>query len=93
MTKATRTPGEWRALGSSVFAGSNCIGICDTDNASEDRYEANAWLMASAPDLLDALKSVVSILDAVRHTVGLRGNQLTRMEKARAAIAKVEAQS
>lgn len=53
--------------------------------------EANARLIAAAPDLLDALKGVVTILEAVKFTVGLRGNQLTRLEKARAALSKAGA--
>jgi hypothetical protein len=56
--RAGHTPGPWRADGAYVFAGKNCIGIFDTDNASIARMEANARIAGSALDLLDALKAV-----------------------------------
>jgi hypothetical protein len=58
MTKPT--PGPWEAKGAYVFAGKNCIGICDTDNATQKRMEANAKLIAAAPDLLAALELISS---------------------------------
>jgi hypothetical protein len=89
MTKATRTPGEWEAFRSSVFAGKNCIGICDTANASEGRYEANARLMAAAPDLYNALRQIVSVVMEGDET----GAQQIAKNAGRAALAKVEPQS
>jgi len=53
-TKTTFTPGPWRAEGAYVFAGSDCIGIADTDNAPKARMEANARMFAAAPDLYAA---------------------------------------
>lgn len=55
--------------------------------------EANARLIAAAPDLYEALKSLIPILEAVRYTVGLRGNQLERMEAGRAALAKARGET
>lgn len=39
-------------------------------------------------ELVAALKDVLPILEAVKFTVGLRGNQLDRMKRAHAAVAK-----
>jgi hypothetical protein len=52
--------------------------------------EATARLFAGAAELLQTLKGVVRILDAVRYQVGLGRNQLARLDAARTAIAKVE---
>lgn len=59
MSKKAHTPGKWEAKGLYVFAGNNCIGICDTDNDTETRMKANAKLMAAAPDMLEALKAII----------------------------------
>lgn len=45
------TKGPWGARGKYAMAVGNCIAITDTDNASEARMEANARLIAAAPDL------------------------------------------
>lgn len=50
------TLGPWWADEFYVYAGSDCIGMCDTDNGSDARYAANALLMAAAPDLLEMAK-------------------------------------
>lgn len=52
----------WVANGAYVFAGSDCIAICDTDNADEATYEAKARLMAAAPALIAALANAGSLL-------------------------------
>ena len=57
----TPTPGPWTAHGANVFAGKNCIAICNTDNDTLGRMEANARLMATAPDLLVALTAGVDL--------------------------------
>lgn len=56
MNKCTK--GEWTARTDGVFAGKNCIAICDTDNAGPRRYRANARMMAASKDLLVALKAI-----------------------------------
>jgi hypothetical protein len=86
------TPGPWEAKGTDVFAGKNCIGICDTDNDTQKRMEANARLMAAAPDLLAALQSLVASCE--KHLAFRKPtNPVTRdrMAVARAAIAKAGA--
>lgn len=42
-------------------------------------------------ELLGALKDVLPILEAVRYTAGLRGNQVERMERAAKAVKEAEA--
>lgn len=49
--------------------------------------EANARLIAAAPDLLEACKLIVSALDAVRPASAVR-NEWLQINVARAAIAK-----
>lgn len=51
----------WVANGAYVFAGSDCIAICDTDNADEATYEAKARLMAAAPALIAALETIAEM--------------------------------
>lgn len=58
MSKATNAP--WQSDGAYVFAGKDCIAICDTDNASPETYAANAALMAAAPDGLRLAKRIVA---------------------------------
>lgn len=50
----------WEAKGAYVFDGKDCIGICDTDNATTDVYEKRARKMAASPDLQDALEEVMT---------------------------------
>lgn len=58
---------------------------CPTINAGE--VAANARLIAAAPELYEALKELVSTIDAL----GTQGGN--KMERARAAIAKAEGRS
>lgn len=51
-----RTKGPWMARESGVFAGKNCIAVCDTDNATQEVYEANADLMAAAPIMAEFIE-------------------------------------
>lgn len=53
------TQGTYRASGSAVLAGANCIAITDMDNDTLARYIANALLFAAAPDLFDGLAEVL----------------------------------
>lgn len=46
---------------------------------------------AAVAELIETTKKLFPILEAVRLTAGLRGNQLERIERAKAAVAKVEA--
>jgi len=67
--KAQHTPGPWGyvrlASGINVFAVSTSRAIADLRNYSfgEDVTEANARLIAAAPDLLAALETALPILE------------------------------
>lgn len=69
------TPGPWKAFGTAVYFPGIRGGF---DLRSCPNPEANARLIAAAPDLLDALKEVVRISDR-KHDA---------WDAARAAIAK-----
>jgi hypothetical protein len=58
-----------------------CRLLWPTDLRTEDETEANARLIAAAPDLLEALQAMLSV-----------GQPEGLAEKARAAIAKAEGQ-
>jgi hypothetical protein len=98
------TPGPWKAVGRGIFADSVQVGTAShprdgEDNpdykypASYDQSLANARLMASAPDLLDALQGLVGLVELViptqtdpQHSAVARNHRLVA---ARAAIALV----
>ena len=99
-TNAKHSPSPWRIDGETIRA-DNGWEVCnpyDTD-APTGLIEcgANAALIASAPDLLSALKSAVSYLEANRPKGNIREifHQLNEYENgvlkpARAAIAQAE---
>jgi hypothetical protein len=60
------------------------IGICEM-TSTRVQSEANARLIASAPELLDALKALVACIDETR---GM--NAWNALEQANKAIAKAE---
>jgi hypothetical protein len=60
---------------------------CDAANELGDT-EANARLIAAAPEMFEALKDTLRILDAVRLSAGLGKGQVERMDRARAALSK-----
>jgi len=70
------------------------------ESAPDEEMEANALLIAAAPDLLEALKALpleafdkdMDAIDAAEF-VDNAGDFFTAMVKARAAIAKVKGQS
>lgn len=84
---ARHTAGEWRADGHYVFdSKGNCIVITDTDNAEAERFIANARLCAAAPDLLAALRHLLTTM-SVTDEEGLL-EFAEPVATARAAIAK-----
>ena len=62
--------------------------MAHSDGASNERDEANAVLVAAAPDLLEALKQIEPILTRM---YGPQAAELPPMQVVRAAIAKAEA--
>lgn len=84
MSKAKHTPGPWDENNGRVFRG-NSGSICIlTDQHSFGEYRANARLIAAAPELLEALQSIIEI--------GKRNTENPKYDgyydAARAAIAK-----
>jgi hypothetical protein len=61
----------------------NCWTVADINKMREPEHEANARLIAAAPELLEALKELLPGADAMGWNT----------EKARAAIAKAEGQA
>lgn len=81
----THTPGPWRADGEDVFSGHTCQATHIANaNPIRDMFrrtaEANARLIAAAPELLEALKDALAV----------HGDTYSWGAKALAAIAKVE---
>jgi hypothetical protein len=60
---STYTPGPWVAQGNLVMK--DVIAICDTavNVTYYDEWEANARLIAAAPDLLEALRDIAGLND------------------------------
>jgi hypothetical protein len=109
MTKAEHTPGPWRLEASETLSAI----LCGEDEKYESiafltlpNHQANARLIASAPDMLEALERALSMLDALRAESG-RGvewgeedafrmgewfeqDEIAAMDAARAAIAKAK---
>ena len=66
------------------------VAFLPSDHAEYASSEANARLIAAAPELLEELKGLVRFADAVRVQVGMGKTQIECLEKARTVIAKAE---
>jgi hypothetical protein len=91
------TPGPWYAEGSDIGSAENVtVGVAiagRTDDAyiSHAEVQANAHLMAAAPDLLAALLSFIALHeDGSLHIDGSPAIEDPAITAARAAIAKAE---
>ncbi len=90
----THTPGPWRVVPSGrsevfdVLASDVNLHVCrcDTDMQGIPWPEANARLIAAAPDALDALRDLLRVIA----TDELIPESVSYMQHARAAIAKAE---
>lgn len=95
MSEAKHTPGPWEAEKFGAIHGgedqqyfrgrrrSQVATACLAGNIHDDERDANARLIAAAPDLLEALKEVIALSDR-KHEA---------WDKAKAAIAKAEGNS
>lgn len=108
MSESKHTPGEWLLVDHTVYAlndqGENRFtalvqggwvhrGSFSSERTSEDEKSANAHLIASAPDLLEALKGAVGALEFSRDYHKDLGNEeqafaQDRLDAATKAIAK-----
>jgi hypothetical protein len=88
---AKHTPGPWgveKYEPSCLTMGGQALGHVAPDTASSEEREVNARLIAAAPELLEALKSLLA-----HHRVQSLPSTDTltpRIEAARAAIARAE---
>jgi hypothetical protein len=98
---SAHTPGPWkvdqqrRAHGYNVAVFSGDIAVADVpgigkDPANDPEADANARLIAAAPELLGALDDLAWIVEAGRVEPVARAEVDERLERARAAIAKAE---
>lgn len=92
------TPGPWRVVGTTVQAGEYraqshaIIADCSDFNLDKKEREANAHLIAAAPEMLEALKDIVSTL--FQECQPDRGDLFSKIDDiARPAIAKAEGKS
>lgn len=96
MAAAKHTAAPWTAGnlsdGWSVLDADNnliaFIGRDDDDAEIDGVFQADARLIAAAPDLAASLADVLRILDAVKMSAGLGTKQVARMDAARAVLAK-----
>ena len=89
----TAAPGEWELIGRDMIrtkrtadGGGMVVAQFWTSPAPE-----HAALMATAPELYDALADTLRILEAVKLSAGLGPKQVARMDVAKAALAKAGA--
>lgn len=85
----THTPGPWRHEKDFSVRATNNYEIAHVSHMNYERggtCEANARLIAAAPDMLEALKWAAEILESYKNQKC--GIHIDAIEKARAAIAK-----
>ena len=82
---------------SAVLEASNMVEICRVgvgfDQPFEAEQQANARLIAAAPELLAALKAAHAALDSIYETEGLLTEERATLARIEAAIAKAEGTS
>jgi len=79
------TPGPWVAKGNNIWAGDECIGDVWSHDGQWSTRDANARLIAAAPEMLEALKLIARGGDDVQSFSGTNCAEI-----ARAVIAKAE---
>lgn len=85
------TPGPWHIRNSRVQAGGNYIADCDASYFfSDEQRQANARLIAAAPDLLSALERCLPFVDSIRAMSGGDGDMTAWTARSVIAAAKGE---
>ncbi len=95
MQKAKHRPGPWRYIDDStpgtleLGLHDYCVETSDGNISVADliSFEADARLIAAAPDLLEALEAMITAYGAV----GIKENPNSAIYKARSAVAKAKA--
>ena len=94
MAEAKHTPGPWLADGASVYEERDDFSvICNFWSSSLPEWEANARLIAAAPDLLEALEQLVIEYDDVELANAEPSSLTAAFNAARAAIAKAKGEA
>lgn len=98
--QAKHTPGPWKILRSrtdvargvsiTMSDGSGARVAVSDDGWPNATQDANARLIASAPEMLAALKNICLTYEAERKHNGRAGDPSDSLEDARAAIARAE---
>lgn len=90
MTTTTHTPGPWtHRTGTQLLEGSNGSVVCLVPFGEYDDADANARLIAAAPELLEILKRFVSVT-AIGFEERDEAAEGEVWDAAQAAIAKAE---
>lgn len=98
------TPGPWSVIFGTDITGiendpeNGCVGLVDVAHVYmrtvTGRHEANARLIAAAPELLKALKKLITQFDSEIHNeydrTGMLESRLAEANHAREVIAKAE---
>lgn len=90
------TAGPWYVIGSNppmIYTKDALDIICQCDSAGEmtrAQEQANARLIAAAPELLELLEGLTFIAETVAHLRGLEREILPTTDKARELIARVK---
>ena len=88
--KKKHTQGEWRDVGSHVFASTQTedkmYNICKLNNKRAE-YKANSKLISAAPDMLEALKEIAKgegayDMDKTKHAFNVISNSIQLAKKA-----------
>ena len=91
----TYTPGPWSVIDDGihahVFIGAGAFPYGET--IAEEVTQANARLIAAAPELLAALTAAHAALDSIYETEGLLTEERAALARIEAAIAKAEGRS
>lgn len=92
------TPGPWKIgnirPGDKVIRIEPDAAIVDYDDVNQDEAQANAYLIAAAPDMLDSLHELVAGLYAVGITMPrIKAATADALDRARVAIAKAEGET
>lgn len=81
--KAAHTPGPWNAIGGNVWDSRAIVATGSWEHRSESEREANARLIAAAPEMLAALRLILASGPLAN---GMRDDGA--MDQAREAVAK-----
>ncbi len=90
--KTEYTPGPWHLRGDTVLVSPKLqIAQCDRGNKNPNTSQANARLIAAAPELLAALQAAVSSLEWAANLIGdipQRSEYMETISDAQSAIRK-----